>query len=154
MPKNKHEALLLKLRNNYAAMHKDKHDALLLKKQESYAAMPKDKKDTLLLHSRGKYANLTPEERTIILRSKRETYGKIKCTIKREALLAHMRKTTHGLRDAYTTNQMLRVTEQNAERQREIRLRVTNHDESTRQDLPPGQTRNIESWNLSSIWYF
>ena len=100
--------------------------------------MPKDKNNTLLLHSRKKYANLTPEQQTIKLRSQRETYGKIKCTIKREALLAHMRTTTQGLQDAYTTEQMSRVTEQNAGRQREIRLRVTNRDESTCQDLPPG----------------
>ena len=91
------------------------------------------------------------DEKDIKLRGRRETYGKIKCIIKREALLAQMRVTTQRVQDAYTTGQMLRLTEQNAVRQREIRLRETNHDESTHQNMPAGQKCNIDNWNLSSI---
>ena len=122
-----------------------KKDALLLKCRSIYAAMPKDGKDTLLLHSHGKYANLTPEERTIKLRGRNETYGKIKCTIKREALLARMHETTQRLRDAYTADQMLWLTEQNAVRQQEIRLRETNYDESTNQNMPARRKCNIDN---------
>ena len=63
------------------------------------------------MHSRKKYANLTPEQETIKLRNQHETYGHIKCTIQRGELLAQMCTATQGLRDTYTTDQMLRVTE-------------------------------------------
>ena len=133
--------LLLKLQNNYAAMSKFEKDTLLLHSHKKYAAMPKDEKDTLLLHSREKYARC-------------ETYRKIKCTIEREALLAQMHKTTQRLRDAYTTDQMLQLTEQNAVRQREMCIRETNHDESTHQNIPAGRKCNIDNWNLSYSRYY
>ena len=148
------DALLLKSQEKYATMPNDKKNTPLQYSREKYATMPRDEKDTLLLHSREKYANLTPEERAIKLRGRRETYGKIKCTIKREALLAQMRETTQRLRDAYTIDQMLRVTEQNALRQRQIRLRGTSHNESTHQNMPAGRKCNIDNWNLSSVRYF
>ena len=65
-----------------------------------------------------------------------------------------MRKTTQRLRDAYTIDQMLRFTEQNALRQRQIRLRETSHNESTHQNMPAGRKCNIDNWNLSSVRYF
>jgi hypothetical protein len=125
-----------------------------MEQQTNYAVMPKDEKNTLLLHSRKKYTDLTPEQRTIKLRGQRETYEQIKCAIKRETLLAQMRETTQGLQDTYTTDKMLQVTEQNAERQREISLQVTNRDESTCQDLPRGRKCNIDNWNLSYSRYY
>ena len=97
MPKDKKNSLLLHSRKKYADLTPEERTALLLKLQDNYAAMTKDEKDTFLLHLREKYANLTPEEQTIKLRSRREKYGKIKCTIKREVLLAQMSKTTQRL---------------------------------------------------------
>ena len=56
-----------------------------------------------------------------------------------------MRETMQGLQDTYTTDQVLQVTEHNARRQQEISLCVTNRDDSTCQDLPPGQKCNIDN---------
>ena len=173
-----HRAVLnFQRRENHAALSKDKKNADLLKRKEKYATMPEEKKQAvlthdrekkkvkyanmtesekaaLLLHSREKYAKLTPKQRSIKLKIQRETYAKVKCPIEREAFLARVRTAMRESREAYTTEQMLRETERNAERQREIRLRVTIRDDINRELLPPGRMCNIDCWDLSSIRYF
>ena len=99
------------------------------------------------------YMMLTPEEKRNKLK-KRETYAKFKCPFKREEFLKRAREAMRERRENYTTEQMLRELERNAQRQRDIRRRGDSQTSVDRRLLPLGRKCNIDDWNLTTVRYF
>ena len=111
---------------------------------KKYALMPSEDKDALILHCREEYMKLTPEEKKNKLKKQRETYAKFKCPFKREEFLKRAREAMRERRENYTTEQMLRELERNAQRQRDIRRRGDSQTSVDR--LEPDYSAVFQCW--------